>query len=98
MEPLCFVVLEIWASLAPETSFSASHSCSEPFSRPPAMMPRGCVSSGGPHARSWNLQQTSQHMVLESKVSIIFPGKRTLSPRRCWQWAEVRVLALGYPG
>lgn len=65
MAPLCFVVLEICASAAPEMSFSASHSCSDPFSRPPAMMPRGCVSSGGPHARSWNLpsEQQSQHIV-----------------------------------
>lgn len=41
MAPVCFVVRDIGASESPLASFSASQRSREPFSRAPAMMPRG---------------------------------------------------------
>lgn len=52
MAPVCLLVCEMRASEAPASSFSASQSSREPFSRAPAMIPLGWSESAGPQAMS----------------------------------------------
>ena len=55
--PVCLFVCEMRASDAPASSFAASYSSREPFSRAPAMTPLGWLESAGPQAMSKNLSQ-----------------------------------------